>query len=82
MKTTTINDFDSWQETHFEIVSSLVKEYKNSTVVLKQEELNGTGGLYLLARDLTFEFETLNKDKAWESDYFDELENFLDDKLT
>lgn len=75
------NDFHSWQETHFEIVS-----YLNRTVdivgsfALKIMEKQGTGGLYEIAMSLTNEFELKFKGKEWDGDFLDEIDKFLEEK--
>lgn len=73
------NGFSSWQETHFEVVAHIV-----ATTDLEGSRANeaqtskGTGGLYELAEDLTDQFETLNKDRAWDGEFFDEIHDFLE----
>ena len=41
----------------------------------------GHGGLYELAEELTDEFELLNKGRVWDGEFFDEIEEFLSEKL-
>ncbi|AGO47680.1 hypothetical protein Phi17218_147 [Cellulophaga phage phi17:2_18] len=77
------NGFTSWQETHFEVVSKLVKtvHFSGSTAHRKNEE-QGTGGLYELAEDLTDKFEKDNKGADWEEkSFFDTIETFLKKEL-
>ena len=80
-----INGFASWQETHFEVVSIIVielaKDKTTSTVIEKCYYGQGTGGVYELAEDLSNEFEKIHKDRKWDGDFFDEIENFLNTKL-
>jgi hypothetical protein len=79
------NGFTSWQETHFEVVSYIsdlryISPIKSN--VIEEIHLNkGTGGFYELAEDLTDEFELLNKDREWDGEFFDEIEDFLEKKL-
>ena len=78
------NGFDSWYETHHEVVSFLTLEYERDSVTSKVAEFNGrygTGGMYELARKLTDEFETLNKDREWDGEFFEEIESFLMQKI-
>ena len=77
-------DFESWHETHYEVVAAIATECaKDEPQGLVKEVLDeqGYGGRYELARDLTNEFETLNKDRQWDGEYFDEIELFLNQKL-
>lgn len=78
------NGFESWCETYYEIVNFLTLEYERDSVtskVAKFYEQNGTGGMYELARELTDEFETLNKGREWDGEFFEEIEHFLIKKL-
>ena len=79
------NGFESWQETHFEIVSQISYYSRldkcTSNVVNKAQEEQGTGGLYELAKALTNEFEKIHKGREWDGEFFDEVENFLTEKL-
>lgn len=90
-----INDtFDSWQETHFEIVQSITialeKEEKEQPITLQNiVEHKGTAGLYEFARDLTNQFEEKFRGVVWgtensqgeEQIYFDEMEKFINEKI-
>lgn len=78
------NGFDSWYETHHEVVSFLTLEYERDSVTSRVAEFyerNGTGGMYELARELTDEFETLNKGREWDGEFFEEIEFFLTQKI-
>ena len=76
------NGFDSWHETHYEIVSTI--EYiLNDGSPHKIYDLHSKGGsgyMYEHAQELTNEFELLHKDREWDGDFLDELHNFLNSK--
>ena len=72
------NGFDSWYETHHEVVSFLTLEYAR---VAEIYEMEGTERMYELARELTDEFETLNKGREWDGEFFEEIESFLKQKI-
>lgn len=80
------NGFTSWIETHHEVVAYITRQLElndymtSGTIVRNSYESNGTGGLYELAEDWTNEFETVNKDRDWDGDFFDEIEIFLNKK--
>lgn len=80
------NGFESWAETHHEIVQYITmnEEVANAVftpnVVSKIRDDMGTGGLYELAMQWTDEFEEQNKGRDWDGDFFDRLEDFLSDK--
>jgi hypothetical protein len=80
------NGFTSWIETHHEVVAYITRQLElndymtEGTKVRKAYESQGTGGLYELAEDWTSAFESENKDKDWDGDFFDEIEVFLDQK--
>jgi hypothetical protein len=71
------NGFESWCKTYYEIVNFLTFTSK----VAKFYEQNGTEGMYELARELTDEFETLNKGREWDGEFFKEIESFLIKKI-
>lgn len=77
-------DFGSYLETHFEIVEHIaLNRNDNKTAIGKyydSEMSEGTGGLYILAEKWTDEFETINKGRTWDGEYFDEIEDFLKKK--
>lgn len=76
--------FESWHETHFEIVQRITyMADKEGNKVSEVAQEQGTGGLYQLAKDLTDQFETLYSGIVWgiDEDYFDTLEDFLDGEL-
>lgn len=79
------NGFDSWQETHFEVVSEITKELRKdkftSKVIEERHEKQGTGGMYELAEELTDEFEKLYEGKFWDGEFFEAIEEFLKEKL-
>ena len=78
------NGFESWQETHFEVVKEICErvstDYYGSTIDEVVSEY-GHGGMYDLARDLTDEFESLNSGREWGDEFFEEIEAFLNEKL-
>ena len=78
-------DLDSYLETHFEIVSSIIKELRRNDPTARVYKIfseRGTGGMYELAKYLTDQFEEKHKDTMWDGDYFDELESFLQEELS
>ncbi len=83
------NGFESWQETHYEVVAAITiklladdqyAEFRDDLACLTIRE-KGHGGLYELAYDLTDEFENLHQGREWDGEFFEEIENFLDEKL-
>lgn len=79
-----VNGFDSWHETHFEMVQAIAIEHSKDEpqgVVKERHDAQGHGGLYELALELTNEFEELNKGREWDGEYFQEVEDFLTEKL-
>lgn len=80
-----VNGFDSWNETHFEVVQAITIEHIKDNpqgLVKERHEAQGHGGLYELAVELTNEFEELNKGREWDGEYFQEIEEFLKIKLS
>jgi hypothetical protein len=76
------NSFDNWHETHFEIVKAIVLTPEDAyNKVTNTECMKGTGGLYELAEELTNKFEELHKGREWDGEYFDTLEEFLEQEF-
>jgi hypothetical protein len=78
------NGFTSWQETHFEVVQRITQEHLKDEpqgIVKERHEAQGHGGLYELAEELTDEFENLNENRDWNGEFFDEIDEFLQEKL-
>jgi hypothetical protein len=81
------NGFTSWQETHYEIVSMIsfqtrLPDSQQSELIRDTYAAKGTGGMYELAEELTDEFETLNEGRIWDGEYFDEIEEFINQKFS
>lgn len=83
------NGFDDWQETHYIIVEAIVRDEQREIGPCKKitetlEEF-GTGGLWILAKNLTDQFEQENEGKSWgqdeDTDYHDTLDAFLNKNL-
>ncbi len=71
----------SYLETFYEVVEFITLNFDNSRGVLDVESTRGRGGLYELAEDLTDEFQEINKDREWDGEFFDEIDEFLHEKL-
>jgi hypothetical protein len=77
------NGFDSWQETHFEIVKAIANTPEDAgNKVTNTECMKGRGGLYELAEELTSKFEKLHKGKQWDGEFFDAIEEFLEQEFS
>lgn len=78
------NGFESWQETHYEVVAAITTELMYDgldNLITKTIKEKGHGGLYELASDLTDEFELKNKDREWDGEFFEAIETFLNEKF-
>ncbi|MCA6431217.1 MAG: hypothetical protein IM613_17415 [Cytophagales bacterium] len=78
------NGFSSWYETFYEIAAAIGIEangFEPSGLVAQTLEVQGTGGLYELAKELTDKFEMSNKGREWDGDFFDEIEAFIEKEL-
>lgn len=80
-----LGEFESYLETHFEIVSYITQKldqpHPAENIIDAIYETQGTGGLYMLAKKWTEEFETIHKNTEWDGDFFDTLEEFLKTKM-
>lgn len=75
------NGFNSWIETHFEIVEHLTLTSEDEdSIGYKRREEQGLGGVYELAEELTDEFEQANAGVLWDGEFLDAIASFLKEK--
>lgn len=72
------NGFTSWQETHYEVVSTMTFYLHNHPEIVID---GGTGRLYEFAEEWTDKFEELNKDREWDGEFFEEIDQFIYERL-
>lgn len=72
------NGFASWQETHYEVVSTMTFYLHNYPEIVID---GGTIRLYELAEEWTDKFEELNKNREWNGEFFEEIDDFISEKL-
>lgn len=74
---------EEYLETHYEMVSKIEEQLsEESGFAFDIYEKEGRGGMWLLAKELTDEFQELHKDNDWvEKNFFDELDLFWEKKL-
>lgn len=75
---------EDYLETHFEVVVELMYqlEIQENPGLLLLYEQRGRGGLWELAKDITDEFESLNKNREWkDGEWFDKIYEFISNKL-
>jgi len=77
------NGFASWQETHYEVVQAITIELTADKrgLVAQRHEAQGHGGLYALAEELTDEFEAIHEGHEWDGEFFETIEEWLNEKL-
>jgi len=78
------NGFRNWAETHHEIVSMITLMMDNDNYPKKLEDTqiqHGSGGIWDLCIDLTDKFELENKDREWDGEYYEEIENFIEKEI-
>jgi hypothetical protein len=75
-------------ETHYEVVQAITlklaeEDMEEDSALYERLEEEGTGGMYMLSEELTDAFEEEYEGAEWgeKLDYYDTLENFLDQKL-
>ena len=79
------NGFHSWIETYYEVVQRITSEISGDVLSYRVNQVFtefGHGGCYQLAEELTDRFETLNKGRAWDGEFFDEIDEFLDKEMS
>lgn len=80
------NGFTTWIETFYEIVSAIERERGHdsgpwSPRLIAINETQGTGGFYELAEDLTDKFEALHEGREWDGEFFDTVEEFIEEEF-
>ena len=74
------NGFQSWQETHYEVVSNItlwLEKADPQAPVQKYYNSVGIGGMYELVENITNSFEDTYKGDEWmELDFFETVEKF------
>jgi hypothetical protein len=77
-------DLENYLETHFDVVAFINYQLETyvDNQVYKRHEAQGSGGMYLLAKQWTDEFTEKYKNIVWgeELEYYDTLEEFLNNK--
>ena len=81
-----LNGFENWYETFYEIVSYIswlesectYFKYPKLAEVIEQ---SGRGGCYILAKELADKFEALYKDREWDGEFFDTVDEYLEKEL-
>lgn len=76
---------EDYLETHYEMVSAITLKVEDEypdpeNFIVKRGEEQGRGGLYELAKELTDEFQEKHNGRLWDSDFFDEIQSFLNEK--
>lgn len=78
-----VNGNTSYLETFYlcveNIEMALNDEVKNNALIRYEQQ--GKGGMFELAEELADEFETINKNRDWDGEFFDELDDFVYKKL-
>ena len=75
------NGFASWQETHFEVVSYIIRMSDDGGTIDFVNNMGGIGAIYELAEEWTDEFEETYQDRDdWEGEWFSIIEDFCNKK--
>jgi len=78
------NGFKCWQETHYEMVQHITQEWLKDNPrgkVKEYHDAQGHPGLYILAEELTDEFEKKNEGRQWDGEFYEEVSDFALEKL-
>lgn len=81
-----MENLEDYLETHFDVVEFIIGHLTawegkdNWSTILKRHEIQGSGGMYELAKEWTDKFTEQYKNVAWGEgslDYYDTIEEFL-----
>ena len=80
------NGFENWYETFYEICAEITWLDKECTYfkypkLAEVIEQSGRGGCYIFVKELTDKFEALYKDREWDGEFFDTVDDFLEKEL-
>ncbi len=81
---TEIEGLESYLETHYEMVQAITMEHikdEPQGVVRDRHDAQGHGGLYELAEELTDKFEKENELTQWDGEFFETIEQFVEQNL-
>lgn len=84
MEKTFPNGFESWSETHHEVVSTITLIMNQEEYSIKLEKIQdeyGICGIWEFCISITDEFEELNRGREWDGEFFDEIEEFIRKKV-
>jgi Na+-translocating ferredoxin:NAD+ oxidoreductase RnfG subunit len=79
-----VNGFESWHETHFEVVQAITIESAKKNpigIVAETQSKQGFVGMYQLAVSLTNKFEKLNEGRQWDGEFHEEIWDFCQKEL-
>lgn len=79
-----VNGLDSWLETYFEIACAIggrLSQDDLGAVLSEIQEHSGHCGHQELCLVLTDKFEQQNEGRAWDGEFFDAIDNFLEEEL-
>lgn len=70
-------------ETHYEVVAAIerIRQQDEDTWPDFFKFVDGTGGFWELAKDITLAFEKKNADRQWDGEFFDEIEAFINEYI-
>jgi len=82
--TTAIDDLDSFLETHYRISEILAWENnldKPCELIEETQAKEGMYGIYQLAKEYTIDFQQLHKNREWDGEFLDVVDDFMKEKL-
>ena len=75
------NGFTNWKDTYFEVVKVLTGEYgkdEQNPKLAKETTMGGYCELYVIADQLTYEFEKANEGREWHGEFADEVREHVE----
>ena len=81
MRLITEDELLDWSETHFEVVKVMTFMEDKSKRLQNIRRDHGRCGLYEFAKDLTDQFFLQNRDRQWDGEFYDEINEFVSDRI-
>ena len=81
MKNVTTDWLETYAEVCFAIGNELGKDKDQAPLIKHQYEEGGRGRIWELAESLTNEFEKMHEGQQWDGEWFDAVDDFLEERF-
>lgn len=76
----TDSELEEYLETYYEVVSIIEEKNSNafgsSDALMELYNTHGRGALWELAKSITDDFQSLNKNREWDGEFLEEIQSY------